>query len=126
MTNREFYVAITNVPALSDELREFAADALTKLDARNKTANAKRAERTAARAVEREPLRAALAAALDESTPKTATMLVEDAGVEVAASAVPSLLKPLVDAGEVAKTKLKVEGRYLVAYLRATADASEG
>lgn len=35
MTNREFYNAVANAENLSDELRQFAEDAIAKLDAKN-------------------------------------------------------------------------------------------
>ena len=41
MTNREFYTAISNTAELSEELRNFATEQLTKLDNRNATRSSK-------------------------------------------------------------------------------------
>ena len=41
MTNREFYTAISNTAELSEELRNFATEQLTKMDNRNATRSSK-------------------------------------------------------------------------------------
>lgn len=107
MTNREFYTAIMEAETVTEEMKDFAAAAIEKLDATNvkrtETAAKKRAEKDA----EKEPIRAALLAALTDE-PKTATMLIEETGLEIKPQSVPSLMKPLVEAGTVEKVDVKV------------------
>lgn len=120
MTKREFYTAIVN-GTINDELVEFAQAEIAKLDG----VNAKRAEKAAEKAVEREaekaPIREAIYAVISTEA-KTASTLIAEAGVEIKPQAIPSLLKPLVEAGKVEKTQIKVTGKGKhVGYVRAEA-----
>lgn len=109
MTQREFYETIV-AGTMNDEMQEFAKEAIAKLDATNearrKSAEKKRAEKEA----EKAPIRAALMAVMSAEA-KTATMLIEEAGLEIKPQSVPSLLKPLVEEGAVVKTDVKVTGK---------------
>lgn len=112
MTQREFYVAITEQNNLPVELLEFAADAIGKLDHANEARKVKSAEKAAARQAEKAPLREALYAAMGgEDNPMTATELIAAAGVDVKPASIPSLLRPLVEAGDVLKVDVKIVGK---------------
>ena len=112
MTNREFYKAISELSNIPSELTEFAASAIEKLDATNEKRKAASAVKAAAKQAEKEPLRAALFAVMgDADHPMTATELIGAAGIELKASSVPSLLRPLVDEGAVLKVDVKVPGK---------------
>lgn len=109
MTNREFYEAIVKAN-VNDELTAFAQTALEKLD----NANLARKEAAAKKAIEREaeraPIREAIVACITDE-PKTATSLIAEAGVEIKPQAMPSLLRALVEAGEIERTEIKVKGK---------------
>ena len=108
MTNREFLNAIVEMN--KEEVSAFAAAELEKMD----QANANRREKAAEKAVEKEavkaPIRQAILNVISDE-PKTATDLIKEAGVEIKPQAIPSLLKGLVEAGEVAKVDIKVTGK---------------
>ena len=117
MTNREIY---KNVLALIDgegevdvmELRAAAQDALAKLDASNEKRKAASALKAAEKQAEKEPVREALFAVMGgEDAPMTASMLIEAAGLDVKPASVPSLMRPLVEAGRVAKVDVKIPGK---------------
>lgn len=117
MTNREIY---KNVLALIDgegevdvmELRAAAQDALAKLDASNEKRKAASALKAAEKQAEKEPVREALFAVMGgEDTPMTASMLIEAAGLDIKPASVPSLMRPLVEAGRVAKVDVKIPGK---------------
>ena len=117
MTNREIY---KNVLALIDgegevnvmELRAAAQDALAKLDATNEKRKAASALKAAEKQAEKEPVREALFAVMGgEDAPMTASMLIEAAGLDIKPASVPSLMRPLVEAGRVAKVDVKISGK---------------
>lgn len=110
MTNREFYNAIAMNETLSDEIRAFATEAIGKLDHTNELRKAAVAKKSAEKQAEKQPIRDALFAVID-GEPKTATMLIELAGLDIKPASVPSLLKPFVESGEVAKVDVKVTGK---------------
>lgn len=109
MTNREFYNAVIE-GTVTDEMIEFARDAVAQLDATNEKRRAKMAEKAVEKAAEKEPLRQAIFACVTDE-PKTATMLIDEAGLELKPQSIPSLLKPLVEAGHVAKVDVKIKGK---------------
>ena len=123
MTNREFYNAISNLETIPEELREFAASAITKMDESDVKRRAVAAEKAAAKQAERAPIRDALLEVMgDAENPKTASMLIEEAGLTetVKPTSVPSLMRPLVEAGVVVKTELKGPGKGIArAYVKA-------
>ena len=109
MTNREFYNAIVN-GNYADELTEYARTALEHLDATNE----KRRIANAAKAVEKEAERAPLRDAILEvmtAEPKTASMLIAEAGVEVKPQAIPALLRANIGNGQIVKEPVKSKGK---------------
>ena len=114
MTNREFYAKIAALTNVDSELVEFAADSLAKMDAQATARRAKQAEKAAEKQAEKAPLRDALLEVMgDANEPKTASMLIEEAGLTdtVKPASVPSLLRPLVESGLVLKVDVKVTGK---------------
>ena len=110
MTKRDFYVALTEGTVVTAEMAEFAAELVTKMDSANESRRVKMAEKSAAKEAEKAPLREAILAVMTDE-PKTATTLIEEAGLELKPQAIPSLLKPLIESGVVAKTDIKVKGK---------------
>lgn len=111
MTNREFLEAIVAMRAtIGDELADYAEAGIAKLDG----VNEKRREATAKKAAEKEadraPIREAILACITTEA-KTATMLIAEAGVDKKPQAIPSLLKPLIEAGKVDKVEVKIAGK---------------
>ena len=109
MTQREFLENVAN-GVMNEEMVTFATERIAALD----TANEKRREINSAKRAEKEaekaPIRAAIMAVIT-SEPKTATTLIEEAGVEIKPQAIPSLLKAEVEAGTVLKVDVKVKGK---------------
>lgn len=108
MTKREFLEVIAKME--NAELAAFAAAELEKMDNANKARREKSAEKATAKEAERAPIREAIFNVITDE-PKTATMLIEEAGVEIKPQAIPSLVKPLVEAGQVNKVDVKVVGK---------------
>ena len=114
MTNREFYTAISNIETIPEELREFAAQAIVKMDETGLKRRAVAAEKAAEKQAERAPIRDALLEVMgDAENPKTASMLIEEAGLTdtVKPTSVPSLMRPLVETGVVVKVDMKIPGK---------------
>ena len=118
MTTRELYTSaiafIDGVPTevSAEDLRAEFEAALAKMDVQAEKRRAKAAEVAAAKQAEKAPIRDALFAVMDVETPKTASMLIEEAGLEdVKPASVPSLMRPLVESGLVAKVDVKVTGK---------------
>jgi len=112
MTNREFYTAIANLDNIPAELVEFANDAIGKLDHTNELRKTAAAKKAAEKQAEKEPIRNALLEVMGgEDAPMTATMLIEAAGIELKPASIPSLMRPLVEAGIVSKVDMKVPGK---------------
>lgn len=109
MTNREFYEAVV-AAQINDELTQFATEAIAKLDHTNELRKQKNAEKAIAKEAEKAPIREAILAVITEE-PKTASTLIEEAGVEIKPQAIPSLLKGLIEDGIVVKTDIKVKGK---------------
>ena len=110
MTTREFYNKIAALQNIDAELTEFAASAIEKMDNQNEARRAKGAEKAAAKQAEKAPIRAALFAVMTDE-PKTASMLIDEAELDIKPASVPSLLRPLVEAGEVLKVDVKITGK---------------
>ena len=119
MTNREIY---KNVLALIDgdgenevnvmELRAAVIDAIARMDATNEKRKAASALKAAEKQAEKEPIREALFAVMGgEDAPMTASMLIEAAGLDIKPASIPSLMRPLVEAGRVAKVDMKIPGK---------------
>lgn len=119
MTNRELYTATIaalkgeNTSATTDELIEALESAISKLDHVNEQRKVKAAEKAAEKQAEKAPIREALLGVMgDAEHPKTASMLIEAAGLEdVKPASVPSLMKPYVEDGTVLKVDVKVPGK---------------
>lgn len=112
MTKREFLNTIATAENLPAELIEFAAHELEVMNASNEKSRAKAAEKRAAKDAEKEPIRNAIMGVMTNK-PQTATMLIEAAGLTetVKPQSIPSLLKPLVEAGTLDKVVVKIEGK---------------
>ena len=117
MTNREIY---KNILALIDgegevdvmELRAATIDAIARLDAINEKRKAASALKAAEKQAEKEPIREALLAVMGgEDAPMTASMLIEAAELDIKPASVPSLMRPLVEAGRVVKVDMKIPGK---------------
>lgn len=109
MTNREFLNAIIEAN-VNEDLTAFAQAEIEKLDHTNEVRRAKMAEKSAEKAAEKEPLRQAILGVITDE-PKTATMLIEEAGLELKPQSVPSLVKGFVEAGIVNKVDVKIKGK---------------
>lgn len=112
MTKREFLNTIATAENLPAELIEFAAHELEVMNASNEKSRAKAAEKRAAKDAEKEPIRNAIMDVMTNE-PQTATMLIEAAGLTetMKPQSIPSLLKPLVEAGTLDKVDVKIEGK---------------
>lgn len=114
MTTRELYNAIINGTEITDEMRAHATDAIEKLDKQAESRRVKSAEKAAEKQAAKAPLRDALFEVMgDSENPKTASMLIEEAGLTetVKPASVPSLLRPLVECGMVGKVDVKITGK---------------
>lgn len=117
MTNREMYTNTINYLRGADdvdtaELIAAFENALARLDATNEKRKAASALKAAEKQAEKEPIREALLAVMgDEDTPMTASMLIEAAGLDIKPASIPSLMRPLVEAGRVAKVDMKIPGK---------------
>ena len=117
MTNREIYTAAIKVCKEygTDESIDLALEfenLIAKLDATNEKRKATAAVKAAEKQAEKQPIRDALFAVMgDEENPMTATMLIEAAGLDIKPASVPSLMRPLVEAGMVGKVDIKVTGK---------------
>lgn len=119
MTTRELYT--NTMKALyeygTDEAIDLRAEfeaLLEKMDAQAAGRRAKQAEKAAEKQAEKAPIRDALLAAMgDAENPMTASMLIEAAGLTetVKPASVPSLMRPLVEAGLVGKVDVKITGK---------------
>ena len=114
MKTREFYSKIAALTNIDAELVEFATDAIEKMDSQNDARRAKAAEKAAEKQAAKAPIRDALFEVMGDATdPKTASMLIEEAGLSdsVKPASVPSLLRPLVECGMVLKVDVKIPGK---------------
>ena len=117
MTNREMYTNTINYLRGADDIdtAELVAafeNALARMDATNEKRKAASALKAAEKQAEKEPIREALFAVMgNEDAPMTASMLIEAAGLDIMPASVPSLMRPLVEAGRVAKVDMKVPGK---------------
>lgn len=104
MTNREFLTAIAN-STLSDELTAFAAEQIAKMDARNEARKA--SSKPSKTAIANEPIKAAILDFLTaQSEPAIAMTIGEGVGITTAKAS--SLLRQLVECGNVVKSEVKI------------------
>jgi len=119
MTKRELYTAIVNGTEITEEMRAFAGKLIEGLDHTNELRKASAAKNAAEKETKKAPKREAIFACITDE-PKTATTLIAEAGLEMKPQAIPSLLKPLMETGFVAKTEIKVPDKgKQVGYVRA-------
>ena len=117
MTNREMYTNTINYLRGADdvdtaELIAAFEDALARMDATNEKRKAASALKAAEKQAEKEPIREALIAVMGgEDAPMTASMLIEAAELDIKPASIPSLMRPLVEAGRVAKVDMKIPGK---------------
>lgn len=117
MTNRELYTNTINYLRGADDVdtAELVAafeNALARLDAINEKRKAASALKAAEKQAEKEPIREALLAVMGgEDAPMTASMLIEAAELDIKPASVPSLMRPLVEAGRVVKVDMKIPGK---------------
>ena len=117
MTNRELYTATINALRNynTDEANELITEfegLIAKLDATNEKRKAASALKAAEKQAEKDPIREQLFAVMGgEDAPMTASMLIEAAGLDIKPASVPSLMRPLVEAGRVAKVDVKIPGK---------------
>ena len=119
MTTRELYNEMLNVLNGTktdgwDELAETIEANLSKMDSQAEARRSKQAEKAAEKQAAKAPLRDALLEVMgDVNEPKTASMLIEEAGLSetVKPASVPSLMRPLVESGLVLKVDVKITGK---------------
>lgn len=102
MTTREFLNSIVSAN-ISEELTDYAKDALAKLDARN----AKRAATPSKTAIANAPVKEAIVAFLGEQDGAHVTAEIAT-GVGVSTQKASSLLTQLVEEGKIAKSEVKL------------------
>jgi len=114
MTNRELYLStiayLNGEEVDTAELRAGFVNAIAKLDATNEKRKAASAAKAAEKQAEKQPIRDALFAVVTDE-PRTATELIEAAGLDIKPASVPSLMRPFVEDGSVAKVDIKVKGK---------------
>ena len=103
MTNREFYTAIVNSD-LNDELKNFASEAIAKLDARN----AKRASTPSKKSIENEPIKAKIVEYLASGSHLASEIA---SGCEISVSKASALCRQLVESGSLTVCDVKVKGK---------------
>lgn len=119
MTTRELYTDTINYlrgnsPYNGEDLAVAFEELVAKMDAQGEARRAKQAEKAAEKQAAKAPIRDALLEVMgDAEAPKTASMLIEDAGLaeSVKPASVPSLMRPLVEAGIVGKVDVKIPGK---------------
>ena len=109
MNQREFLNAIAN-GNVTEEVIEFAVASLSKMDAANEKRKATMEVKRAEKEAEKAPIREAILAVMTNEG-KTATTLIEEAGVDMKPQGMPALLKGLIEEGIVEKVDLKVTGK---------------
>ena len=119
MTTRELYNATINAlrDYNTDEANELIAEfeaAIAKMNSQAESRRAKQAEKAAEKQAAKAPIRDALLEVMgDVNEPKTASMLIDEAGLTdtVKPASVPSLMRPLVESGLVLKVDVKITGK---------------
>lgn len=110
MTKREFLEKNKVGVVVDEEMAEFAAAEIQKLDHTNEVRRDAAARKAVEKEAEKAPIRTAIVNVMT-AEPKTASALIAEAGVEIKPQAIPSLLKGLVEDGSVVKSKIKVKGK---------------
>lgn len=113
MTKRDFLTAVSN-GELNDEVMEFAANEIVKLDTRN--ANRKASPKELEKQAENEALKAAIVEHIGANGAKTATELAADLEMSSHQKAA-NLCRQLVKAGVITKQTSNREGRAVFEYI---------
>ena len=125
MTNREFLTAIANSTVLPTDLTDFAAEQITKLNARNEARKA--SSKPSKTAIANEPIKASIMSFLSKQTePTIACVIAEGVGITTAKAS--SLLRQLVESGAVVKSEVKIpkKGKTAAYAVALTESADEG
>lgn len=101
MTNREFFNAIALDTEIANELRDFAREAIAKLDARN----AQRSSKPSKAQLENEPIKAEILEKLADGG-KVASELAEL--LEISTQKASALCRQLAEEGKVVASEIKV------------------
>ena len=104
MTNREFYTAVIKAN-ISEELNDFAKNAVEKLDAKNKAKIAK----PSATQLENEKIKVAMLATFNEKSVKTANEVGVTMGISTSKAS--ALLRQLVEVKKLKQAEIKVTGK---------------
>lgn len=110
MTQKEFYTAIAGIEGLDAALVEYAEAAITKIEAANEKAKAKRAEKAQERKAEDVELMATVVAILGDE-PKTAGMVKAELESELSVQKFSNILRAMVADGVATVTDVKVSGK---------------
>lgn len=105
MTNREFLTAIANSTVLPTDLTDFAAEQITKLNARNEARKA--SSKPSKTAIANEPIKASIMAFLSQQTEPVIACVIGE-GVNITTAKASSLLRQLVENGAVVKSEVKI------------------
>lgn len=103
MTNREFFVAVSN-GNITDEIKAFALESITKLDKRN----AQRATKPTKTQLENEPIKVSIVEFISTNT-KIASEIAT--ALNISTQKVSALCKQLVDNGQLVSKTVKVKGK---------------
>lgn len=109
MKQREFLESVA-AGLINEEIMAYAVERLEALDTANEKKRENAAKKREVAEAEKAPIRAAILAVVT-AEPKTASTLIEEAGVEVKPQAVPSLLKGVIENGTVVKVDVKIKGK---------------
>lgn len=123
MTNREFYTAITKIDTLPADLRDFAEDAIAKLDKRN----AVRRDKPTKAQIANEGVKSEILSAIEDGAHLASDIA---AVVGVSTQKVSALCRQMVEGGQVSVSTIKVKGKGEVKYYTIaeveTEDENEG
>ena len=102
MTNREFLTAVSACENCSDEVREYATNAIAKMDATNEA----RKNKPSKKATENAPILEQIATEILTVEAQTASVIAEAAGISVQKAS--ALLRQLVAEGKATATDVKI------------------
>ena len=118
MTNREFLTAVSACEACSEEVREYATNAIAKMDATNEA----RKNKPSKKSEENAPIVAQIVDEILTTEAQTASTIAEVAGISVQKAS--ALLRQIVADGKATVTDVKVPKRGVQkAYAAIIADA---
>ena len=109
MTSRDFFKAIANNEAIGAEYREYAENALRKLDDKNAAHRNKTSKADAKKEAENKALKSHILNALSEVEIAVSPEIAEK--VEISTQKASALLRQLVEEGYVSKREVTVKGK---------------